>query len=113
MIVSTTAQPNRVSLPHKVVSDVGLPSGGTRRQLTVRGIRLGELIGKRFRVEAVLCYGVGIREPCLHLQQLTRPRIIKELVHRGGINADILNDGVIAVGDEIAIVDERVASGAA
>jgi hypothetical protein len=32
---------------------------------------------------------------------MTRPGIIKDLVHRGGLNADILTDGVISVGDEV------------
>jgi hypothetical protein len=32
---------------------------------------------------------------------MTRPGVIKGLVHRGGLNADILTDGVISVGDEI------------
>jgi MOSC domain-containing protein YiiM len=83
------------------VEDVGLPGGGTRRQLTVRGVRLNELVGKRFKVGDVECYGVQLCEPCLHLQEMTRPGIIDELVHRAGINADILTDGVISVGDEV------------
>jgi MOSC domain-containing protein YiiM len=83
------------------VTDVGLPPGETRRQLTTRGIRLNDLVGKRFRVGDVECYGVELCEPCLHLQQMTRPGIIKELVHRAGINADILTDGTISVGDEV------------
>jgi MOSC domain-containing protein YiiM len=87
----------------EVVADVGLAPGGTRRQLTVRGVRLGELVGKHFRVGSVPCYGVAICEPCLHLQQLTRPGIIKDLVHRGGINADILADGMISVGDPVVL----------
>jgi MOSC domain-containing protein YiiM len=85
----------------EAVDDVGLPAGATRRQLTVRGVRLNELVGKRFRVGEVDCYGVELCEPCLHLQQLTRPGIIKELVHRAGINADILTDGTISVGDQV------------
>lgn len=84
------------------VEDVGLPVGGTRRQLTTRGVRLNDLVGKRFRVGDVECYGVELCEPCAHLQELTRPGIIKELAHRAGINADILVGGVIRVGDEIA-----------
>lgn len=84
-----------------VVADVGLGPGKTRRQLTVSGTGLNELVGKRFRVGDVECYGVELCEPCLHLQELTRPGIIKELVHRGGLNADILTDGPISVGDEI------------
>lgn len=86
----------------EVIEDVGLPPGGTRRQVTVRGVRLNELVGKRFRVGAVECYGVELCEPCQHLEDMTRPGIIKELVHRAGINADILTDGTISVGDEIS-----------
>jgi MOSC domain-containing protein YiiM len=52
-------------------------------------------------VGAVECYGVMLCEPCLHLQELTRPGIIKALVHRAGLNADILTDGSISVGDEV------------
>jgi MOSC domain-containing protein YiiM len=45
---------------------------------------------------------VKLCEPCLHLQQMTRPGIIKDLIHRGGLNADILTDGQINVGDPVA-----------
>jgi hypothetical protein len=89
----------------EIVEKVGLPPGGTRRQLTVRGIRLNELIGKRFRVGEVECHGVALCEPCRHLEQLTRPGIIEDLVHRAGINADILTDGRISVGDKIVATD--------
>jgi MOSC domain-containing protein YiiM len=89
----------------EVVDEVGLPPGGTRRQVTVRGVRLHELIGRRFRVGEVECYGVKICEPCLTLEGNTRPGIIKDLVHRAGINADILSDGAISVGDEVTTLD--------
>jgi len=88
----------------EVVAEVGLPAGGTRRQVTVRGVRLAELIGRRFRVGGVECYGVEICEPCLTLERNTRPGIIKDLVHRAGINADILTDGTISIGDEVAVL---------
>jgi MOSC domain-containing protein YiiM len=86
----------------ETVEEVGLPPGATRRQVTVRGVNLTELVGKRFRVGDVECYGVELCEPCAHLESMTRPGIIKELVHRAGINADVLTDGTIAVGDEVA-----------
>ena len=89
----------------EVVEEVGLPPGGTRRQVTVRGVRLNDLIGRRFRVGGVECYGVEICEPCLTLERRTRPGIIKDLVHRGGINADILTDGTISVGDEVTTLE--------
>jgi MOSC domain-containing protein YiiM len=85
------------------VEDVGLPVGGARRQLTVRGVRLNDLVGKTFRVGEVECYGVELCEPCAHLESMTRPGLIKDFAHRSGINADILTDGVIRVGDEISI----------
>lgn len=86
-----------------VVAEVGLQPGETRRQLTVSGTgeELYSLIGRRFTIGEVECYGVMICEPCLHLQKVTRPGILKALVHRAGIHADILTDGTIAVGDEI------------
>jgi len=86
----------------EVLEDVGLTGPQSRRQVVVRGVRLNDLVGKRFTVGGVECVGVELCEPCLHLQSLTRPGIIDELVHRAGINADILTSGTIAVGDEIA-----------
>jgi len=83
------------------VEAVGLPPGGARRQVTVRGVDLNALVGKRFRVGEVECYGVHLCEPCAHLQSMTRSGIIKDLAHRGGINADILTDGTISVGDAV------------
>ena len=86
----------------EAVEDVGLPEGATRRQLTVRGVRLNELVGRRFTVGEVECYGVELCEPCEHLQSMTRPGLIEDLLHRGGLRADVLNDGVIRVGDAIS-----------
>jgi MOSC domain-containing protein YiiM len=85
----------------EIVEDVGLGFGETRRQVTVRGVALNDLVGKTFKVGEVECYGVELCEPCTHLESMTRPGIIKDLAHRAGINADILTDGVIRVGDEI------------
>ena len=84
------------------VEGVGLGRGETRRNVTVRGVRLNDLVGKRFKVGEVECFGVELCEPCEHLQSMTRPGIIKELVHRAGLNADILTDGTIRVGDELS-----------
>jgi len=84
------------------VERVRLAPGQSRRQVTVRGVRLNDLVGKRFRVGDVECVGVELCEPCLHLQSMTRPGIIEDMVHRAGLNADIVTDGTIAVGDSIS-----------
>jgi MOSC domain-containing protein YiiM len=83
------------------IEDVGLTGAQVRRQLVVRGTGLNDLVGKRFRVGGVECVGVELCEPCLHLQSLTRPGIIKDLIHRGGLRADILSSGTISVGDKV------------
>lgn len=85
----------------EVLEDVGLTGSQSRRQVVVSGVRLNDLVGRRFTVGGVECLGVELCEPCLHLESLTRPGIIDELLHRGGLNADILSDGVIAVGDAV------------
>ena len=87
------------------VEAVGLAPGETRRQVTVRGVDLNGLVGKRFRVGEVECLGVELCEPCAHLQEMTRPGIIKELTHRAGINADIVVGGTIRVGDPVVELD--------
>jgi MOSC domain-containing protein YiiM len=73
----------------------------SRRQVLTRGIRLNDLVGKRFRVGEVEVVGTELCEPCSHLQSLTRPGVLKGMVHRAGLNADIVTPGRIAVGDRI------------
>jgi len=88
------------------VDDAGLEPGATRRQVTVRGVRLNDLVGKRFLVGEVECYAVKLCEPCKHLESMTRPGLVEDLLHRAGINADILSDGTISVGDEVRVVED-------
>ena len=72
-----------------------------RRNLVVRNIALDDLIGRRFRVGEVECFGQRRCEPCSHLERLTRPGVLRGLVHRGGLRADVLSDGEIRTGDRI------------
>jgi MOSC domain-containing protein YiiM len=75
-----------------------------RRQVLTRGVALNDLVGQRFRVGEVECVGEELCEPCNHLQSLTKPGVLRGLVHRGGLRADIVQGGRIAVGDEIVRV---------
>ena len=87
----------------EALEDVGLSGPQSRRQVVVRGVRLNDLVGRRFKVGEIECLGVELCEPCLHLQTLTRPGIIDDLLHRGGLNADLLTSGTIAVGDTVTL----------
>jgi MOSC domain-containing protein YiiM len=73
----------------------------SRRQVLTRGVRLNDLVGKRFRVGEVEVIGKELCEPCSHLQSLTRAGVLKGMVHRAGLNADIVTPGRIAVGDRV------------
>ena len=87
-------------------AETGIPlsPAESRRNVLVRGIDVNALVGKRFRVGAVECEGVELCEPCLHLEGMTRPGVIEGMVHRAGLNADVLTDGQIAVGDAVDTV---------
>jgi MOSC domain-containing protein YiiM len=80
---------------------VELAPAAARRNLVVRGIALDDLIGRRFRVGEVECFGQRRCEPCSHLERLTRPGVLRGLVHRGGLRADVLSGGGIRTGDRV------------
>jgi MOSC domain-containing protein YiiM len=77
----------------------------SRRNVVTRGVDVNDLVGKRFRVGDVEFQGIELCEPCADLQAMTKPGVIKGLLHRGGLNADILSDGAINVGDAVVAVD--------
>jgi MOSC domain-containing protein YiiM len=85
---------------------ISIEPNESRRNVVTRGIDVNALVGKRFRVGEVECQGIALCEPCADLQAMTKqPGIIKGLTHRGGLNADILSDGHISVGDAVVAVD--------
>jgi MOSC domain-containing protein YiiM len=88
---------------------IELSPAEVRRQILVRGIRLNDLVGKRFRVGEMEAVGAEWCEPCNHIQSLTYPGVLKGLVHRGGLRADIVRPGRVAVGDEVLEVAEAAA----
>jgi MOSC domain-containing protein YiiM len=78
---------------------IELAPGDARRNLVTRGVPLNHLVAKEFLIGDVKIRGLRLCEPCDHLQQLTeRPGLIKGLLHRGGLRAQILSEGTIRVG---------------
>jgi MOSC domain-containing protein YiiM len=71
------------------------------RNLVTRGIALNDLVGKRFRVGDVECEGVELCDPCRTFERRTVPGVLKGMVNRGGLNAEIVTGGEVAVGDEV------------
>jgi MOSC domain-containing protein YiiM len=89
----------------EVLEAIGLPWELARRNVVTRGIALNGLVGHRFTIGAVECVGRRLAEPCAHLEKLARPGLLRPLVHRGGLRADILTGGSISVGDRVADAD--------
>jgi len=88
-----------------VLEEIELPWEEARRNVVTRGIDLVALIGRRFTIGGAVCVGRRLAEPCAHLERVSRPGILRPLVHRAGIRADILESDTIAVGDPIETID--------
>jgi MOSC domain-containing protein YiiM len=92
---------------------IELSAAEHRRNLTVRGVRLRELIGQRFTIGSAVLEGVKDCPPCEHLQGLVGKPVLEPLVECGGVRARILEGGTIRVGDAlIAVTTPQVASSA-
>jgi MOSC domain-containing protein YiiM len=81
-----------------------LEPGVHRRNLVTRGIALNDLVGREFTIGAVRCRGMRLCEPCTVLQGYAGRPVLRALVHRGGLRADILEEGEIRVGDALTPV---------
>ena len=77
----------------------------SRRNITTRGVALNHLVGKTFRVGGALFRGLKLCEPCGHLEQLTGRAVRPGLVHRGGLRAEILESGLVQVGDRVESIE--------
>ncbi len=83
---------------------VDLAAGDARRNIVTRNVPLNHLVGKDFAIGEVRIRGIRLCEPCDHLENITGKRVMKGLLHRGGLRAQILTRGTIRVGDAVNIL---------
>jgi hypothetical protein len=81
--------------------DAALAPDEHRRNVVTRGVELNRLVGRDFSIGEVRCRGVRLCEPCAVVQSYAGRPVLRALVHRGGLRADILANGTIRVGDAI------------
>lgn len=80
----------------------------TRRNLVTRGVRLNDLVNAEFRIGNVTLRGVELCEPCVVLgsaladKSLATRAVVKRWVGRGGLRVDVLSDGEIVRGAQVA-----------
>jgi MOSC domain-containing protein YiiM len=85
----------------KADTGIDLKPSEIRRNVMTRGIELNDLLGHRIRVGEVEAVVTELCHPCSHLQKLTQPGVLRGLVNRGGLNADVVTGGAIRIGDQV------------
>ncbi len=96
------------ALEHGILNAAGerlgikITAAETRRNVATSGVPLNHLVDHTFWVGGVRMRGTRLCEPCTYLEDVVaRPRLMSGLLHRGGLRAQILTDGVIHVGDVV------------
>ena len=85
---------------------LNIPYIAFRRNIITKGIKLNDLIGKKFLIGNVKVEGIDLCRPCKHLtEMLNQDNILKEFLRRGGLRCQILSSSKISVGDLIKILD--------
>ncbi len=91
--------------PPLQAAKLSLAPGDHRRNLTVRGVPLNHLVGRRFRVGDVVLRGGRLNFPCKYLEELLGMPVFLPLYNRSGLNCGIERGGVIRPGDTIELLE--------
>jgi len=80
---------------------ITLRADQSRRNILTRGVALNHLVGREFRIGEAVFRGMRLCEPCRHLEKMSGLPVMRGLLHRGGLRAEIVKDGLIRAGDAI------------
>ncbi|WP_251342161.1 MOSC domain-containing protein [Haloplanus halophilus] len=88
---------------------IDLTDGQHRRNVVVAGVDLHDLLDHRFRVGEATLVGTRPRPPCAHVEQLADQEGVSRALGdgRGGICADVVEGGPVAVGDAVTDLGSR------
>ena len=76
-----------------------------RRNIIISGINLSELVNKKIKINEVTLKIHEICQPCRYLQsRLKIPNLVKRLLNKSGVRAEILSSGCLSVGDIVRII---------
>jgi MOSC domain-containing protein YiiM len=70
-----------------------------RRNVTVEGVPLTHLVGRRFWLGETLLEATRLSIPCRHIEEITGKAIFDPLINRSGLNCKIIQGGIVKVGD--------------
>ena len=75
-----------------------------RRNIIISGINLGKYINRKIIIQNVVLKIHELCQPCNYLQRkLGIPNLVKMLVNKSGVRAEIISSGFISVGYKIKI----------
>ena len=80
-----------------------IPISASRRQITVKGIELNELIGQNLRIGHILVRVEDKCNPCKNMETKIGPGAKDAMNDKGGIRCRIIKGGEIYVGDKITV----------
>jgi MOSC domain-containing protein YiiM len=88
---------------------IDLTAGQHRRNLVVEGVDVHDLLDHRFRVGEATLVGTRPRPPCAHVEDLADQEGVARALGdgRGGICADVVEGGAVAVGDAVTDLGSR------
>ena len=86
--------------------DIDLPAQLCRRNVVVEGIGLNRLVGRHLRLGPVVVRVGRLNRPCHYLEKLTGLPVYEPLLHRSGVNCQVLRGGPLGLGDEVREVAE-------
>jgi len=75
-----------------------------RRNVTVEGVPLNHLVGRRFRLGEALLEATRLSTPCRHIEEILGKAVFDPLINRSGLNCRIIEGGVVRVGDVVKAV---------
>ncbi len=77
-----------------------LPASVFRRNLVVRGVELGDWLGRRFRFQGIEFEGSQECKPCQWMDRVVEPGTLDFMKQqfRGGLRAKIVTSGMLRVG---------------
>jgi MOSC domain-containing protein YiiM len=83
--------------------EIELDPSQLRRNIVTQGVALNHLVDREFKIGGVILRGTRLCDPCSHLEKLTRKGVMRGLIHRGGLRAEIISGGTLRTGDPIII----------
>ena len=75
-----------------------------RRNVTVEGVPLNHLVGRRFRLGETVVEATRLSTPCRHIEEILGKAVFDPMINRSGLNCKIIAGGTLRVGDVVRAI---------